>query len=268
MIIPLLCDHEDEIEIDKDVLFKRCLQLYEFAVHFVDHSDQRVITSSLETLQQILRTPPTLLKLILTSPAGITTSNITQEKVDDKKFAVKDVVSEDSSISSPATAEKDDDEDEDLDSKILDESTPATASLDRGRIKLMDSLDIPTEGTAPAISGESQSQAIKEEPVVEDKDIAPETSNNIPGDQVITELTPNDHIGDVGSFFDKDVPLIFCARKLTAQFLLMNTKGELIPDNAVRVSTKALALGCLTQAVSLAPKIFLLTLHADVVNIL
>ena len=39
--------------------------------------------------------------------------------------------------------------------------------------------------------------------------------------------------------------------------------GELIPDSKVRVSTKTLAIGCLTNAITMTPKVFLLTLFSD-----
>ena len=39
--------------------------------------------------------------------------------------------------------------------------------------------------------------------------------------------------------------------------------GELIPDSKVRVSTKTLAIGCLTNAIAMTPKVFLLTLFSD-----
>ena len=39
--------------------------------------------------------------------------------------------------------------------------------------------------------------------------------------------------------------------------------GQLIPDGKVRVSTKTLAIGCLANAISMTPKVFLLTLFSD-----
>ena len=39
-------------------LHERCLQLYELTLHFLDHSDHNIVTHSLETLQQLLKTPP------------------------------------------------------------------------------------------------------------------------------------------------------------------------------------------------------------------
>ena len=37
----------------------------------------------------------------------------------------------------------------------------------------------------------------------------------------------------------------------------------MIPDGKVRVSTKTLAIGCLANAISMTPKVFLLTLFSD-----
>ena len=70
-------------------------------------------------------------------------------------------------------------------------------------------------------------------------------------------------IGDIG---DKEIPLIYCARKLTALFLLPDEKGDLIPDSCVRVSLKVLAMDCLANVITWLPKIFLLTLYFDQVN--
>ena len=39
--------------------------------------------------------------------------------------------------------------------------------------------------------------------------------------------------------------------------------GQLVPDSKVRVSTKTLAIGCLANAISMTPKVFLLTLFSD-----
>ncbi len=73
--------------------------------------------------------------------------------------------------------------------------------------------------------------------------------------------------GKIGDFGDKEIPLIYCARKLTAYFLLPDEKGDLIPDSCVRVSLKVLAMDCLANVITWLPKIFLLTLYFDQVNI-
>jgi len=74
---------------------------------------------------------------------------------------------------------------------------------------------------------------------------------------------PRKICGKIGDFGDKNIPLIFCARKLTAVFLLPDEKGDLIPDSCVRVSLKVLAMDCLANVITLLPKIFLLTLYSD-----
>lgn len=58
---------------------------------------------------------------------------------------------------------------------------------------------------------------------------------------------PRKICGKIGDFCDKNIPLIFCARKLTAIFLLPDEKGDLIPDSCVRVSLKVIAMDCLVS---------------------
>lgn len=68
---------------------------------------------------------------------------------------------------------------------------------------------------------------------------------------------------NIGSFVDHDIPLIYCVRHLASKFLLSRHKGALVSDRVTRVSVKTLALGCLTNAVALSPKIFLLKLFVE-----
>ena len=78
-----------------------------------------------------------------------------------------------------------------------------------------------------------------------------------------TAATTSAKSGNIGLFEDQDVPLIYCSRKLVSKFLISDRKGELVPDGKVRVSLKALAMGCLTQAIDMSPKVFLLPLYSD-----
>lgn len=55
------------------------LQLYEFTLHCTQNSDHNVVTASLETLQQLLRTPPPNLKAVLLTPGSIQEKSIDQE---------------------------------------------------------------------------------------------------------------------------------------------------------------------------------------------
>lgn len=62
---------------------------------------------------------------------------------------------------------------------------------------------------------------------------------------------------DVGDFKDKNIPLIFCARFITKNFLLSGTPNNLIPDKTVRVSVKSLALACLATIFEIYPHVLL-----------
>ncbi len=67
--------------------------------------------------------------------------------------------------------------------------------------------------------------------------------------------------GDIGSLLDNEVPLVYCTRLLCSQFLLTGYDKGLIPDRQVRVSVKALALGCTASILGLYPRIFAKHLH-------
>lgn len=68
--------------------------------------------------------------------------------------------------------------------------------------------------------------------------------------------------GDIGQPNDDDsVPLVHCVRLLSASFLLTGEKKALVPDRAVRVSVKALALSCIGAAVALHPESFFSKLY-------
>jgi hypothetical protein len=66
---------------------------------------------------------------------------------------------------------------------------------------------------------------------------------------------------DVGSFCDTNVPLVYCTRLIAYKFLLNGKTGGLRRDSEVRISVKALALGCLSAVISLWPEAFVL--HLD-----
>ena len=67
--------------------------------------------------------------------------------------------------------------------------------------------------------------------------------------------------GDIGSITDNEVPLVYCVRLLSSKFLLTGYPNGLIPDRQVRVSVKALALGCIGSAMALYPTVFLYDVH-------
>ncbi|XP_071827308.1 huntingtin-like isoform X2 [Apostichopus japonicus] len=62
-----------------EVTTKQLVQIYEFTLHCAQSSDHNVVTASLETLQQLLRTPPPSLKTTLLTPGSIPEKSINQE---------------------------------------------------------------------------------------------------------------------------------------------------------------------------------------------
>lgn len=70
------------------------------------------------------------------------------------------------------------------------------------------------------------------------------------------------YIGDITD--NDEPPILYCIRVICCRFLLAGTPNNLILDRVVRVSNKALALGCISHAVSIYPKLFLQNLYKDV----
>lgn len=58
---------------------------------------------------------------------------------------------------------------------------------------------------------------------------------------------------DIGDLLHNDLPIIYCTRLITTQFLLKGTPGCSISDKTVRVSVKHLALSCLSSIFQLFP---------------
>lgn len=76
------------------------------------------------------------------------------------------------------------------------------------------------------------------------------------------DLKPSRIKGDIGQYTDGNTaPLVHCVRLLSASFLLTGQKGALVPDKDVRVSVKALAVGCVGAAVALHPSAFFSKLY-------
>ena len=227
-MIPLIAKYEVNLDIDANVILEKSLQLYELCICLMNSADVTIVSQALETLQQLLGHPSMIFKQVLTSPSGIRESSIylSKDLQDDQK-------------------EEHESLHETLEDELHEHEESMTSSLERGRIKLMDSVDIPTPNDNPEHDNQEESKAY-------------EVSNPFE-----KERPKSGHKGDIGSFLDKDVPLIFCSRKLVMQFLLSQNKGKLIADSKIRVSTKALAIGCLTHAITMAPKVFLLTLYSD-----
>ncbi|XP_077992227.1 huntingtin-like [Glandiceps talaboti] len=70
-------------EQETGVTTDQLIQIYELLLHYSQHIDHNVVTASLETLQQLLRTPPPTLLHVLLSPHGIKRKSIFTDSVHD-----------------------------------------------------------------------------------------------------------------------------------------------------------------------------------------
>jgi hypothetical protein len=69
-IIPLISKYEEQLEIDASDILQKSLQLYELCLCLMESKNTSIIMQSLETLQQLLKTPSNIFKQMITSPQG------------------------------------------------------------------------------------------------------------------------------------------------------------------------------------------------------
>ena len=230
---PEACGDEGEGDGRGRSLLHRVLQLYELCIHFLDHDSHSVVVQALETLQQILRSPPACVLPTLVSPGGITRSYISyMKKLDAGESAQQ----------------------EEEDKELLMDLDPESR-VQTGRIQ------IKYDSIAEEEHDEAKSESVDSLSVGE-RSLAARTPDSATADVTAPEESAEAEEG-IGGFCDGDIPLIYCARKLTFTFLLTREKNVLTPDRVSRVSTKVLAMNCLAASIRLCPKIFLITLFAD-----
>ena len=69
-IIPLISKYEEQLEIDASDILQKSLQLYELCLCLMESKNTSLVMQSLETLQQLLKTPSNIFKQMITSPQG------------------------------------------------------------------------------------------------------------------------------------------------------------------------------------------------------
>ncbi|XP_053407184.1 huntingtin-like isoform X2 [Mercenaria mercenaria] len=104
-LIPLLSEHSLEAQGMKGsfgetkplktetVSTEQIITVYQLLVHHLSHVDHNVVNSCLEALQQLLRTPPTSLKTVLTSDGGISETFIYKKDMKTHSNVLADVPS-------------------------------------------------------------------------------------------------------------------------------------------------------------------------------
>ncbi|KAK7793413.1 hypothetical protein R5R35_014313 [Gryllus longicercus] len=293
----------------------RMIQVYELCLHFSNSSDHNVVVAALETLQQLLQSPPPDFLQVLLSSEGITRSRITiNDSVKLTQRSLSQMSVAPSLIGGDESALLDSEPDPDLQPQSIeqwmrevqsvttipsdttsmsedpypslgigdeDDSTSYLSTADEatrgaeysnihiGKIKEDDdpeAFSVMMTVTLPACApgrppgrpfGMPVQSSIQSE---ESRDET--TGSHVSGSPSPTSLqntTPSQHC-EIGSFTDADIPLVFCSRHLASVFLLTGAVGYTMPDSCVRVSSKALALHCLTACLRLCPRLFFLPL--------
>ena len=259
-ILPHIMDNEREIA-DSSSMLERLIQVYELCLYLLHHSDQAIVSHALETLHQLLKTPTTLLRNVLVSPGGIRSSHIfhSNSHVARNSSPAEKTLSKHEGSFEDAEHLNDDDIEEEM--QALVEKEPVDTSLERVTIEMLPDqesvlqLQVSDEKSSGEYLGPKDSlQENAQQSEIFDSD-------NQKREEKSVKSTYERDLSNLGSFTDHDVPLIYCVRQLGATFLLSKNKGELLEDKLVRVSLKTLAMGCITNAIILSPKVFLLTLQ-------
>jgi huntingtin len=153
---------------------------------------------------------------------------------------------------------------EDIEGMCTLTENPSLSCLDKCHIQILPECDSTANKNNDTLDSETLASSKSSEENDERTEIPDITKRAAPIKENVTDVLNVSYERDLtnlGNFCDHDVPLIYCVRHLTATFLLSKNKGELLSDKFIRVSLKALAIGCVTNALALSPKVFLLTLR-------
>ena len=231
---------------------KRLLQIYELGLGYLDSRETGVVVHSLEVLQQLLKTPVKSLTDSLTSFGGMEKSFCEVTDGVTSRSGMRRSMSRGSSI---AFSEYDDsfleaDDDHLLPSprvNVEDEEI----SVDHDKTTTETEAELPRP---PIAELDRRCDEEEEETTGSREDVL-----SLP-ESVASAASSNQH-HNFGHFLDKDLPLIFCARKIAYLFLLGAEKGQTAKN--VRISVKLLSFGVLNEILRMAPKVFLLTVIVD-----
>ena len=255
-ILPHIMDNEQEIE-DSSSMLERLIQVYEMCLYLLHHSDQAIVSHALETLHQLLKTPTTPLRNILVSPVGIRSSSIFC--VAGNSSSTAKAISKHKNSCEEAGYPNDDDTDDEM--QALVEKEPMDTSLERVTIEMLPDQESVLQPQGSEDKSSRENLGLNDSLEVNAKESEVIQHINQKGEGKSVKSANERDLSNLGSFNDHDVPLIYCVRLLGATFLLSKNKGELLDDKLVRVSLKTLAMGCITNAIILSPKVFLLTLQ-------
>ncbi|CAH1404496.1 unnamed protein product [Nezara viridula] len=232
------------------------IQVFELCLHLTQHEDHNIVTAALETLNELLTTPPALLLPVLFNQQGLSRSRIhscnvswklSTRTLSDISVATTVPISEDMSLfeSEDFSLHQEDlgtwfndgsNTESQLNHLVLDKDRPASVSADAfqdypdGDSVMSDELGSLTK-SLPFQSSEPDIYLARESPSPPLNSIQPMT-------------------WDIGELTDgSQSPLLFTARRLVTRFLIPECGNS-------RVSVRSLALMCLSQVLRLQPSVF------------
>uniref|UniRef100_A0A0K8SGM1 Huntingtin n=1 Tax=Lygus hesperus TaxID=30085 RepID=A0A0K8SGM1_LYGHE len=232
------------------------IQIFELCLHWTQHSDHNVTTAALETLNELLTTPPKDLITILIDSHGLGRSRILTAPL--KKLSSKAL----SEVSVATISAVDDsqllDADDDLSSSKVSawlQGTVREPHLSPSQLPLQRSLL--SHSTLDSLSDYPDSESLASEDIsllLKEETRLPSPEPEVFMSRDSPSPPPNINLimdWDIGNVTDGDLcPLLFCARRLVTAFL--------IPEcSSVRVSVRALALSCLCQVLKFILKCLL-----------
>ncbi|XP_053996707.1 huntingtin [Hylaeus anthracinus] len=292
IILPYVCNPLEPQD-DETVQIDSLLQIYELCLHYTKwHSDHNVINAALETLTQLLKSPPKALVCLLLSNKGTTYNRVALNQ-NEAMLSLSQT-----SISSTNTACCENSESTlnllepdmpDINPKIekwILDSADAHSLVQDLQTRKEDSSDIIEmkgkimENYSGLKIGDIDNEAVEEgsdigseieksekiypslQSAIKDLDCFEEVASSIASPKKLSLDFSLREI-DIGTVTDPDIPLKFCCRYLVSSFLLTGNVGHVMPDKYFRVSVKSLALNCVAYILKLFPNMFLMPIAKE-----
>lgn len=292
-----------DINVDKKVTTDQLIQMFDLLLHCTQHRNHNVVTSALDTLQQLLKKPATDFLKVILSPEGIPRSQVlelTQKRLnrsrsgsaasllpvlgeeteapleDDSeeslmRLEISHTDSAVESVSSPcfSVGSENYDEDTSPDHASNKELSLTELCIDPSDYSSMqitlcdDSSSADLETNVTSTDNEQ----LQDESTTALEDLPlqsdDERSSRGPSPALLSPAAQVDFCVGEIGTLFDQPSLVYCVRHLCRCFLLTGYPGCIIPDRQTRVSIKVQALGCVAAAVALHPAIFFETLFVQ-----
>ncbi|XP_055860312.1 huntingtin-like [Biomphalaria glabrata] len=119
-----------EAEAEQAVGEEQMVKILQALLHYTGHSDHNVVTAALESLQQLLRTPPPTLRKILLTPGSISRTYIFSHDIDDENHGRIESVLDLPSMSDDASLDEDGDADVNVQAHLAKKTSTVLPEVD------------------------------------------------------------------------------------------------------------------------------------------